>query len=49
MKLNHLKSWMAIAFMAILLALMLLIIKHYNSNEQMQQQIDTHWEITDTV
>ena len=49
MKINHLTSWMIIILMAALIALMLVIIRHNNSANELNQRIYDHSEITDTV
>ncbi|MFI5139308.1 MAG: hypothetical protein ACHQIM_15915 [Sphingobacteriales bacterium] len=46
---NHPKLWLIIALLALLLTFMLIIIKHYNAENDLQQRIYDHSEITDTV
>ena len=46
---NYSKNWLVIILLALLLAFMLIIVKHYNSAEDLQQKIYDHSEIKDTV
>jgi len=48
-KMKHPKTWLVITLLAMLLAFMLVIIKHYNAAEDLQQKIYDHSEIKDTV
>jgi hypothetical protein len=49
MQMKHLKTWLIVIFMAAILALMLIITKHYNVETEFQQKIYDHSEIKDTV
>ena len=49
MKINNLKNWMIIILIAALIASMLVIIKHFNAENELQQKIYRHSEITDTL
>jgi len=46
---NHPKTWLTIAILALLLTCMLIIIKHYNADKELQQKIYDHSEIIDTA
>jgi len=46
---NHPKFWLIIALLALLLTFMLVVIKHYNAENDLHQKIYDHSEITDTV
>lgn len=49
MQMKHLKTWLVIILMASILALMLIITKHYDAERELQQKIYDHSEIKDTV
>jgi hypothetical protein len=49
MQIKDQKTWLIIALLALLLITMLVIIKHYNETEYLQQKIYDHSEIKDTV
>jgi hypothetical protein len=50
MQMKHLKNWLVIIFMASIISLMLIIIKHYNASSiDLQQKIYDHSEIKDTI
>ena len=49
MKLYPFFRWAVILFMASLLFLMLIIIRHYNSITEIQQTLYDHSEITESV
>jgi hypothetical protein len=49
MQIKHLKNWLIIILMASMIALMLIVIKRYNADAEMQQNIYNHSEIKDTV
>jgi hypothetical protein len=46
---NHPKFWLFIALLALLLTFMLIVIKHYDAENDLQQKIYNHSEIIDTV
>ena len=46
---KHPKPWLIVALLAILLTFMLIIIKHYNADNEQQQKIYDHSEIRDTI
>ena len=46
---KHPKMWLVITLLAFLIAFMLIIIKHYNATEHLQQKIYDHSEIKDTI
>jgi len=48
-KMKNPKNWLLIILLALLLACMLIIVKHYNSAEDLQQRIYDHSEIKDTI
>jgi hypothetical protein len=49
MQIKNLKNWLIILLMASMIALMLIVIKHYNSDSELQQKIYDHSEIRDTA
>ncbi len=46
---KHSRSWLLILLIASVLLGTLVIIKHYNAENDLQQKIDDHSEIKDTV
>ena len=46
---KHPKMWIFIALLTTLLTFMLIIIKHYDADNDLQQRIDNHSEIKDTI
>jgi hypothetical protein len=46
---NNPKTWFILAFLAMLLMAMLLIVKHHNSHVDDQQRIYDHSEIIDRI
>lgn len=43
------KPWLTAALLMLLLVWMLLIIKKHNEQRELQEKIDNHSEITDTI
>ena len=48
-KMKHPNNWLLIILLALLLACMLGLVKHYNTVEDLQQKIYDHSEIKDTI
>jgi hypothetical protein len=46
---KHPKMWLFIVLLAMVLTFMLVIIKHYNADDDLQQRIYDHSEIRDTI
>jgi hypothetical protein len=46
---NHPRPWVILLFLGLLLTFMLIILKHSNTNNDLQQKIYNHSEIKGTV